>query len=293
LTKEEELEKTKSELNKIRKNTVAYIENSSKDVEHLKNNIIAAKGYQNYLNLTFDLINDISKNANNIPDVLFHEIKLSTGTVTTSGPTFSIIAGQSAGNVEMAEQHNSTINATKVYVVSGAISLSKIAENNPTFFPNAPTIIPKYEAEDELEKNISYIKSQLPIIIPNILDDFNKFVTNFRAQVPAETKYTYLIGFRTTLFYKWIYKYTVLNFGVEYPRIKAIELFATCGKRLDPLDNPIIVNVRNLYGELSNQDENAPNSVKLGAVNQDYNEQLFRRLIAGTAALLTLREKYK
>ena len=292
MNKKECLKKKNEAIEKIGENTKIYIENAKEHKGKLMENIASAEKYQRYLEYTFEMINDSIEKADTMPDSLFHNVNLAADTVMTSGATFSTIAQESKDILANSIQHDSTINATATYVSSAASAINHVSKVNPDYFPNASTIEKKYEPENILDANIEYIKTQLPTIVPDISNDFNIFINKFRADSPDENKYTDLIGFRTTIFYKWIFKYARSIAGNMLTRKQAIEFFVTNGNALDSSDRPTIENLFNLWRELSNQDDFTPNSVKLGEVTKEYNEQLFVRLIAGIAAILKLRQKY-
>jgi len=292
MANKEELEDRKRRLKILSNDTNQVITVKQQNVEKEKVAIIEIQRYKNYVDYSYDMIDNSIDKANEMPENVFYEVKTATDSILTSGPTVTAIAGESQSNLDLSNQHISTFKATQSYVTSGAANLTYISQNYPQYFPNAPDIVSKYKPEDKLENNIKYIKSKLPNVPPDISKDFDEFEQNFRSGAPAEEKYMLLIACRTMLYYKLIFSYVRTVIGPANNRRDAIVKFATGGKTLNPADEPVIDNMKELWNELSDQNENTPHSVKVGNVTKEYNEQLFRRIIGNLTALFKLREKY-
>ena len=172
------------------------------------------------------------------------------------------------------------------------MSVASISNMHPDYFPKREEFIYKYKVTDETEININYIKGHLKKISPDISKDFDYFITKYHAFKRDKSQYQDLIGSRSMIFYAFIFEFSKNNFGVELPRKEAIKKFVFGNSPYDNSVEPIIDNADKLYRELSNQDSNRGQSVKVGNVDENYIDDLFRRIIAVMASMLQLREKY-
>ena len=148
----------------------------------------------------------------------------------------------------------------------------------------------KFDNADTHKKNIEYIKSQLKIINPDVLKDFNQFLTKFNSVKVNESQYQDLIGFRSMMYLKLIFGFCEKNYGLAKGRKKQIMKFIFGSSPYDSAADPIVTIALNLYLELSNQDKKV--SVKTGNVTEDYIKDLFRRIIDSLSSVLRLRAKY-
>jgi hypothetical protein len=293
MSNKEEIAEIEKKLSAQSKKTEETIEAKQKKVEQEQDNIITLQGYKNLIDCTFDYIHDAKDKADKMPENIFYGVRMSSNAVLVSEPTVKVISDESKKDYNRSIQHAKTMNATLPIAASGAYSIGTLAISNPQYFPNSKSISAKYQQEDELEVNIKYIKTELPNITPNIIEEFEAFVRKFRSTKPAEEKYLDLIGCRSMFFYKLIFKNARIIAGPNQARRDAVQIFASGGKPLDTADEPIINRIKDLWDELSGQDNSsAPNSVKLGDVTLDYNERLFRRVVSDITALLKLRNKY-
>lgn len=174
---------------------------------------------------------------------------------------------------------------------SGSSGYLAVSDNNPGWFPNRDNIISAYKIEDELFSQIDYITQYLKDNIPGVSGDFEAFIDKYNAFKKDSSQYQDLIGSRSMFFWKMIFDFSMQNYGVEHPRIAAIDVFVFGTAAPVSLAGPIIRSCNNLYDKFSTQDESVP-SIKTGNVTPAYIETMFRRLIGNIASLLQLREKY-
>lgn len=108
-----------------------------------------------------------------------------------STPGLSAIHIRDESRAQYTQSSNHTIiltavNATGANAVSGGEAISR---GNPRWFPNHEEIIQRYKRADDLDKDIAYIKSQLPRITPDVSEDFDAFVNKYYAFKVDTTKY--------------------------------------------------------------------------------------------------------
>jgi len=177
---------------------------------------------------------------------------------------------------------------------SSGIAITINATNSAKLYPHNNSYKIPFDVKNEMHKNIEIIRLELPKITPNILTDFNVFISKYSVSKDVESKYQELIGFRSTMFFKLIFGFSfehgikIKTEGGKNTRRDQISFFAT--NEVVPIDlyAPQIVIADDLYNEMSNQTVDGK-SIKKGAVDEEYVDSLFLRILSSLANLLLIR----
>ena len=216
--------------------------------------------------------------------------------LANSAVSGELVVNLHAESVDAAHTIDHHYNMTATLCLSGSsdsTSVDTISRFQPRWFPNRDRLTDEYKIEDESEKHISSIQSELATSFPDIGDDFDAFIKRYYAFKSDDTTYLDLIGVRSTLFLKLIFSCSEQNYGVQRPKNRRndIRRFVFGSNTPLPAFDPVIEVCYRLYNELSSQDSSGL-SVKLGDVNAAYIESLFKRLLGNIAAILDLRSRY-
>ncbi len=159
------------------------------------------------------------------------------------------------------------------------------------FNQDRQSIVEEYLSEIKIEDYITYIKSQLPKISPDISTDFQHFLDTYYASKPSSSQYQELIGFRSTMYFRLIFA-VAEGYGISHPRRNQIEAFIY-GKNIvhDLAVDATIKAGKKLYDELSDQDPFGY-SVKIGKVSSNYVKLTFNKIMITFETLLKQREMH-
>ena len=259
-----------------------------KIIEKEQNDIIQLKKHESLAGLTYDLYDNIREDKlDEMDDEEYNSIIDVGNYAASSSATYNALIE----NVESIELDNikttGTLDATASNLWSGNRILIDFSKNSSNYFEDAESIIKEYDPDDDFNKQIEFIMKQLPLISPDISNDFDNFIKQFLSTDSNETKYQELIGFRSSLFLKIIFPFSEKIFGKNKPtdRRLDIERFVCTGKALDAADVPIIIRAYNLYKFLST-------NIKEGKTTPRQNENTFYESVSVTYALLKLKDKY-
>lgn len=275
-----------------RKNIVAQtidikrnnIEIEAKTIEHLEK-------YGRRQGFIIDMYENVPKaQIMNMNDAEYTNFAAPLNSSGVSGEVAVNIHGESVGAQYLWAQHRDVSASLDPLASADATNLEYVADLNPSWFPHAKGVVDSYRIDDEMEKHIESIRSNLKGVFPNIYDDFEAFVMKFRAVVPDTSQYQDLIGARSMFFWKMIFGFSEKEYGVEGRR-KQIETFVFGTATPLASAKGIIDTCFDIWGKLSNQDASGM-SVKVGVGDVAYLQGLFRRLIASIAAILDLRKNY-
>jgi len=206
-----------------------------------------------------------------------------------SGEVIVDVYEQSKSGSVQYGQHYSVCASLDSVMQSGTSGYMALANARPEWFPNKDQITREYKVEDNLFKEIDYIRGYLNGYLPDVAGDFDAFIDKYNAFQSDSSQYQDLIGSRSMFFFKMIFEFSKQIFGVEFPRANAIRKFVFGNAAPVSIAEPIIQDCKDLYIELSNQNDPSQ-SVKLGNVTPEYVDSIFRRIIGDIAALLKLRE---
>jgi hypothetical protein len=263
-----------------------------KTIESEGENIRQLEGLVDKFKFTHSLYGTVPKEEiRSFNNVTYQEFIGPLTDISTPGLSAIHIRDESRAKYTQSNNHTiilTAVNTTGANAVAGGEAISR---RNPQWFPNHEETIQRYKRVDDLEKNIAYIKLQLPGITPDISDDFDAFVKKYYAFRVDTTKYQDPIGARTMFFFKLVFDFSEKSFGVTSSREDQIRKFVFGNSPSIPSAEPLIQDAKNLWKELSSQDSTGE-SVKMGKVTVEYVERLFRRLIGVMASLLQLREAY-
>jgi hypothetical protein len=165
---------------------------------------------------------------------------------------------------------------------------------NPSLYPQRNNYTPSFNEESDINKDIDSIREELPKITPNILDDFNNFIIKFQTFKDNSSRYQELIGFRTTLFFKLIFRFAEDNNviltknGGAANRMDQIRYFATKSITPLPITEIHVNSAKALWDEFSSQDT----SVKMGNVSDAEINSLYRKCLSNLNSLLVIRKIY-
>ncbi len=176
--------------------------------------------------------------------------------------------------------------ATIGTVTSQCINFQK---QSPNLFINGAKILEAYNPKNELSDNITYIRQELKILNPDILDGFEYLVSKLNLFPAAEKQYQDIIGARSLFFLNFI-------FNRQEPtrsntRRDQIIQFVFGNTVYDSRADTVIDQTMDLYSELSSQDLENP-SVKIGNVSTFYISSILTRMFGIIASLLKLRNSY-
>ena len=298
------MEEEKEQLKKIVKNLQSYSDELATTIETTdETNTQGQKKYmsltqlKSHVDSTLEFCITAQDNSDKINGEDINEIKFAADSVMQSSPTVTLVAKESKEVKVSVASHTSTINATMPIAASGTTWFYDFSEQRPDIFPNRDDIVKKYNVKTVLEDDISYIKSQLPIIkkyVPccDISEEFKNFVRDFQSAPPSENKYQYLSSCRAMIFGRLIIRYQWGKFGKPKDHRESITNFITNGKKLDATDVDLVKKFLDLYEELSERNPKKPSIKKGRNITAQYNEQLFGKIIGYMDALLRLREKY-
>jgi hypothetical protein len=268
------------------------IEIKQEVVESEGENIRQLEGLVDKFKFTRSLYESVpKKEIISFDDPTYQEFIAPLTDISTPGLSAVYVRDESRDSLGMSRDHLTILTSVNTTGGAAAVEGGILAKENPKWFPNHEEIIERHKPTDELEKNIEYVKSQLPHISPDISQDFDAFLKKYYAFKVDSTKYQDLIGARSMLFFKLIFDFSEKNFAVTRPREDQIRKFIFGNTPSPPSAEPVIKDAKRLWDELSSQDP-AGQSVKTGSVTSAYIERLFRRLIGVMTSLLKLRKAY-
>jgi hypothetical protein len=255
-------------------------------------NIRQLEGLVNKFDFTLDLYSRSSKKEIlSFGDQTYQEFVAPLTDLSTPGLSAVHIRDESRARYGQAQDHTVILTAVNTTGANAAKVAEIMSRGNPVWFPKHEEIIQQYKLIDDLEKDIGYIRSQLPGITPEISEDFDAFVKKYYAFKVDTTKYQDLIGARTMFFFKLVFDFSEKYFGVTSSREDQIRKFVFGNSPSIASAEPLIQDAKTLWKELSSQDSTGE-SVKMGKVTTEHIERLFRKLIGVMASLLQLRRAY-
>jgi len=267
------------------------IEISQNNIQIRAKTVGELKKFENYYSYMNRMLDDVPESQIvQMDDGEYSTLTTPVLSAGISGEIFNEMLDQCRQSGHQCEHHYSSLASINSIVVSGTSGYKSLAENNPGWFPNQEQISKKHNIEDSLYEEINYIKTYLSKHLTHVAKDFEAFINKFNAFKLGSSQYQDLIGSRTMFFFKMIFDFAKQNFGFEYPRKEAIEIFIYGKATPIPYFEPIIKSCLKLYNDLSSQKAGAQ-SVKRGNVSPQYVESTFRRLIGEIASVLKLREQ--
>jgi hypothetical protein len=282
----------KKETIKHRKNTIAEIVNLKRENIELEAKTIGVlKECKNNYSFLSSMMDDV-------PESQIVKMSEEDYLTLTSGIEDPIISGEVAVEVwnqskqskGYSQQHYDMCASLNTLCVSGTSNYMGVSNAYAAWFPNKNRITEEYKVKDDLFNQIAYIGEYLRRNLPEVAADYKAFIAKYNAFKNDSSQYQDLIG-GSMFFWKMIFDFSFQNYGVDTPRIAAIEIFVFGTADPVPTAKHIIKSCNDLYERFSTQDDNVP-SIKTGNVTPVYVESMFRRLIGNMATLLQLRGKY-
>jgi len=176
--------------------------------------------------------------------------------------------------------------ATIGTVTSQCINFQK---QSPNLFINGAKILEAYNPKNELFDNIAYIRQELKILNPDILDGFEYLVLKLNLFSATKEQYQDIIGARSSFFLNFIFNKRESTKSNR--RQDQIVKFVFGNTAYDNKADTTINLAVKLWHDLSSQDPKKP-SVKIGNVSKSYVDSILTRMFAIIASLLKLRSSY-
>jgi len=296
-SREDEINRYLKKLNEIRDALIA--------LRHFQEKTIQSLSYYNRaidvdlanIEFMFGLYDNLDQQAiDSIPESEYSSFIRPLSDLTYSGAIFITLDNETKSVQDYVDRFSPIASSTSAtFVTSTGDSVATFFGSTyciPSERERLRNLLLRYLQRLRLEDEITYIRSRLSKLIPDILEDFEHFISNYNATNKNEQKYQELIGYRSTLYLKLIDGFVERHGLVKNTsRRQRIMVFVygqstSADKSLNKLADAAVA----FWHELSNQDASKM-SAKMGNITSEYAQILYANSIIISSSLLKENEK--
>ncbi len=231
-----------------------------------------------------------------IPESEYSSLIRPLSDLTYSGAIFLTMNNETKSVQDYVDRFSPIASSTSaIFVTSTGDSVATFFGSTysmPSERERLRNLLLRYLQRLRLEHEITYIRSRLSKLIPDVSKDFEHYVSNYNASNENEQKYQELIGYRSTLYLKLIDGFVErhgLAQGTSRSNRIMVFLFGqatSADQSLNKLSDAAIA----FWHELSDQDASTM-SAKMGNITSEYAHILYANSIIISSSLLRENEK--